>query len=79
MRSGQWSRQHETSDARRHKRDHEMTNATKHKPKGYQLVPMNPTYKMLKAMAGEPLILAANEEAELRQRYFAMLKASPVK
>jgi hypothetical protein len=56
-----------------------MTNATKHKPKGYQLVPMNPTYKMLKAMAGEPLILAANEEAELRQRYFAMLKASPVK
>lgn len=46
---------------------------------GYQLVPRNPTLKMLKALAGDPLILAASDEEQLRQRYFKMLEASPVR
>ena len=45
------------------------------KSRGYQLVPKTPTHKMLRALAGEPLILSASEEAELRRRYEAMLEA----
>jgi hypothetical protein len=56
-----------------------MTAAKKHKSRGYQLVPKNPTHRMLKKLAGDPLILCASDEEELRKRYEAMLEASPVK
>lgn len=49
------------------------------KNRGYQLVPIEPHWKMLMALAGEPLILAASDEQELRRRYEAMLRASPVR
>ena len=42
-----------------------------------RLVPIEPNYEMLKALAGNPLILAASDEAELRRRYAEMLKVSP--
>lgn len=57
----------------------ETRNSRRRKNLGYQLVPRNPTYKMLKALAGDPLLLAASAEAEFRQRYFKMLEASPVR
>jgi hypothetical protein len=62
-----------------------MTNRTakgskkRRKNCGYQLVPIEPSWKMLVALAGDPVILAASDEQELRHRYFEMLKASPVK
>ena len=46
---------------------------------GYQLVPIYPSYNMLKALAGNPLILLASDERELRCRYAEMLKKSPVR
>ena len=49
--------------------------AKSHKPKGYCLVPKNPTHAMLKALAGDPLILAASDAQELRRRWQQMLKA----
>ena len=33
-------------------------------------LPAEPTYAMLRALAGEPVILAASDEQELRRRYF---------
>lgn len=39
------------------------------------LCPREPTYHMLKALAGDPLLLAASDEQELRLRYEDMLKA----
>ena len=42
-----------------------------------RVVPEEPTYEMMKALAGEPLILAASEFLELQARYKAMLAASP--
>ena len=51
----------------------------KGKRKSYQLVPIEPTHLMLKALAGDPLILAGSDEIELRRRYEAMLKASPTR
>ena len=49
------------------------------KNKGYQLVPKEPTHRMLKALAGDPLILAASDRDELLRRWDAMLEASPVR
>lgn len=45
----------------------------------YQLVPKEPTLKMLKALAGDPLILAASDRDELLRRWDAALAASPVR
>jgi hypothetical protein len=42
--------------------------------KGAEELPREPTYAMLKALAGDPLILAASDEAELRLRYDLMLE-----
>ena len=42
-----------------------------------RVVPEEPTYEMMKALAGEPLILAASEFLELQARYKAMLAAAP--
>lgn len=39
-------------------------------------VPSEPTYEMLKALAGNPVLLAASDEAELRRRYKAMVEAA---
>ena len=44
-----------------------------------QLVPKIPTHEMLKALAGEPLILSASDEEELCKRYAAMLEAAPTR
>ena len=44
-------------------------------------LPPEPTHAMLKALAGDPVILAASDEAELRARYAAMvqeLRRSPM-
>lgn len=41
------------------------------------VLPAEPTYDMLKALAGDPLILAASDEQELRRRYQAMIAAAP--
>jgi hypothetical protein len=54
-------------------------NAKRTKQKGYQLVPKEPTLKMLKALAGEPLILAASDRDELLRRWDEALRASPVR
>ena len=35
----------------------------------------SPSYKMLKALCGDPVILAASDEQEIRMRYAAMLDA----
>ena len=59
-----------------------MTNSPLKRSKvkrGYQLVPIEPTRGMLMALAGEPVILAASDEEELRKRYAHMLKMSPVR
>lgn len=37
-------------------------------------LPAEPTHEMLKALAGDPVILASSDEEELRKRYAAMLK-----
>lgn len=37
-------------------------------------LPQEPTYEMLKALAGDPVILAASDEEELRKRYAAMIR-----
>jgi hypothetical protein len=42
-----------------------------------EYLPAEPTYEMLKALAGDPVIMAASDEVELRRRYRAMLQASP--
>lgn len=38
-----------------------------------EYVPSEPTHDMLKALAGDPAILAASDEEELRKRYAVML------
>jgi hypothetical protein len=57
----------------------DRTKPKRRKNLGYQLVPIDPSYNMLKALAGDPVFLAASDEAELRRRYAEMLKASPVR
>ena len=57
----------------------DRTKTKRRKNLGYQLVPIDPSYVMLKALAGDPVILAASDEAELRLRYAEMLKVSPVR
>ena len=39
-------------------------------------LPEEPTHAMLKALAGDPLLLAASDEQELRRRYKAMVEAA---
>ena len=43
---------------------------------GPNCLPAEPTYEMLKALAGDPVILAASHEEEYRKRYEAMLLAA---
>ena len=43
----------------------------------WEFLPEVPNHAMLKALAGDPLILAASDEQELRRRYFEMLKHCP--
>jgi len=45
-------------------------------PSGPNCLPAEPTYEMLKALAGDPVILAASHEEEYRKRYEAMLLAA---
>lgn len=42
-----------------------------------EYLPSEPTYAMLKALAGDPVLLAASDEEELRRRYKAMLLHTP--
>lgn len=56
-----------------------MKTAKRKKQHGYQLVPKEPSLAMLKALAGDPLILAASDRDELLLRWDAALKASPVR
>ena len=43
----------------------------------WEFLPEQPTHAMLKALAGEPLLLVASDEQELRARYLAMLQHCP--
>ena len=43
----------------------------------WEFLPEELTYAMLKALAGDPVILAASDEAELRRRYAEMLQHAP--
>lgn len=43
----------------------------------YAIVPIEPNRRMLQSMAGEPVILAASVEANLRSVYAFMLAARP--
>lgn len=43
------------------------------------LVPREPTYHILKALAGNPILLAASDEQELRIRWDDMLSAAEEK
>lgn len=43
-----------------------------------EALPIEPTHDMLKALGGDPVILAASDEDELRERYKAMLAVSPL-
>ena|SRR3990167_4850370 len=43
----------------------------------WEFLPEEPTYGMLRALAGDPIILAASDEEWARLRYFAMLKHCP--
>ena len=47
------------------------------KPYTRVLLPVEPTYDMLKALAGDPLILAASDRDELCRRWAEMLKLVP--
>lgn len=38
---------------------------------------LEPTYEMLKALAGDPLLLAGSDEQELRRRYKTMRERAP--
>jgi hypothetical protein len=42
-----------------------------------KLLPPEPTHEMLRALAGDPALLAASDEAELRKRYQAMRDCAP--